>query len=77
MRAANRIDFPDFALLFKEINQLLIRNKLSQCDKLVPVSDGDTANPNLICYAGSEEYVIKVCYRHADTQSSRLKSQKI
>ena len=31
---------------------------------MAPVSDGDTANPNVIAYSSERKYVVKVTQRH-------------
>lgn len=63
---------PDLTLLLDEINLLLQRKGLPQCRELEPVSDGDTANPNVIAYSSEHKYVIKVTQRHPDTLDQQL-----
>ena len=72
MRAPNRSQMPNLALLLDEINSLLQRKGLPQCRELEPVSDGDTANPNVIAYSSEHKYVVKVTQRHPDTLDQQL-----
>ena len=62
---------PDLALLLDETNRLLARNELPTCHSLMPVSDGDTANPNVIAHSRDRQYVVKVTQRHPDTLDSQ------
>ena len=72
MRAPNRSQMPDLTLLLDEINLLLNTKGLPQCRDLEPVSDGDTANPNVIAYSNERKYVVKVTQRHPHTLEQQL-----
>ena len=72
MRAPNRSQMPNLAPLLDEINLLLQTKGLPQCRDLEPVSDGDTANPNVIAYSNERTYVVKVTQRHPDTLEHQL-----
>lgn len=72
MRAPHRSPFPDQSLLLEETNRLLAKNDLPMCNALVPMSDGDTANPVVIAYSGERKYVVKVTQRHPNTLDRQL-----
>ena len=72
MRPPHRSPMPDLELLLKESNKLLARNALPQCQSIVPVFDGDTANPNAILFAHSHKFVVKVNQRHSNTLPQQL-----
>lgn len=72
MRAPNRSQMPDLTLLLDEINLLLQAKGLPQCRDLEPVSDGDTANPNVIAYSNEHRYVVKVTQRHPEKLEHQL-----
>lgn len=72
MRPPDRSPMPDLALLLHETNRLLAENGLPACHSVTPVSDGNTANPNVIAHALDREYVVKVTQRHAGTLDRQL-----
>ena len=67
MRAPNRSPLPNLSVLLDETNVLLAMNGLPTCHALAPVSDGDTANPNVIAYSSERKYVVKVTQRYPYT----------
>ena len=73
MRAPHRSPLPDQSLLLEETNLLLATNGLPTCNALVPVADGDTANPVVIAYSGERKSIVKVTQRHPDTLDHQLK----
>lgn len=72
MRAPHRSPRPDRSLLLKETNRLLAENSLPTCHALVPMSDGDTANPVVVAHSAERKYVVKVTQRHPDTLDRQL-----
>ena len=63
---------PDLELLLRESNELLAKNDLPRCQNIVPVSDGDTANPNAIVFTHERKFVVKVTQRHPITLPQQL-----
>lgn len=72
MRSVGRARFPDLDELLTEINCLLEENNLPRCNKILPVADGDTANPNVIGFADTRKFVIKISLRYPDSLQKQL-----
>ena len=74
MRASRRVPMPDLDLMLNQANALLEEAELPVCESIHPVSDGDTANPTVIGYSPSHQYVVKAIFRHPDTLSDQLRN---
>ena len=57
---------PDLDVVLRATNRLLAANGLAECETLVPAADQDTANVNLVGYAGDRRYAIKVRVRNLE-----------
>lgn len=66
-RAPGRIPMPNLERIRADANCALRRAGLPICEKVQPVADGDTMNPQVVGYADGPRYVIKVVYPHATT----------
>ena len=67
MRPTERGPFPDLDVVLRETNRLLSANGLAKCESIVPAEDQDTANVNLVGYAGGRRYAIKIRVRNLDS----------
>ncbi len=55
--------------VLRETNRLLAAKGLAECESIELAADQDTANVNLVGFAGNERYAIKVRVRNLDTMA--------
>ena len=69
MSPEERAPTPDLEAALRETNRLLAANGLAECESIELAADQDTANVNLVGFAGERRYAIKIRVRNLDTMA--------